>query len=126
MNAEKKIKKYLKGLEEGNYSKIMNLFSEDATVYSPLSGEIKASKFYKDLFKDTRKSEIELINIFESKENGKIKSGHFIYNWTLKDGTKVSFECIDIFKLSEDGKIKELKIIYDTSGVRSKYANLEK
>lgn len=124
MDIEKIIREYLAGLEEGNYSKLLNLFSEDATIHSPLSGSTKASKFYRDLLNDTKKSEIELINIFTKKKDEKIGAGHFIYNWVLKDGTEVSFECVDIFQFSENGKIEELKIIYDTYGPRQKYERM--
>ena len=126
MQIEKTIKEYLKGLEISSVEKIIKLFSSDAVVHSPLYGEIQAKKFYQDLFKDTSKSKITLINIFVSQNNPQIAAGHFRYDWILKDGTPTSFECVDIFRFAEDGKIKELTIIYDTSKIRTAHEDMKK
>lgn len=126
MQIEKTIKKYLKGLEVGSAEEIIKLFSPDAVVHSPLYGEISANEFYQDLFKDTSKSKITLINIFESQKNTQIAAGHFRYDWILKDGTPTSFECVDIFRFAKDGKIKELTIIYDTSKIRTSFQDMKK
>ena len=121
MQIEKTIKEYLKCLEVGSYENIIKLFSSDAVIHSPLYGEIKAKKFYQDLFKDTSKSKITLMNIFVSQNNFKISAGHFQYDWILKDGTPTSFECVDVFRFDDNGKISELTIIYDTSKIRTSF-----
>ncbi|MEM3062942.1 MAG: nuclear transport factor 2 family protein [Nitrososphaerota archaeon] len=125
MQIEKTIKEYLKGLEAGSYENIIKLFSPKAIVNSPLYGEIKAKDFYKELFKDTSKSKITLVNIFKSK-NPLIAAGHFRYDWVLKDGTLTSFECIDIFRFTQNGKIAELTIIYDTAKIRPFFEKMKK
>jgi len=123
---EKTIKEYLRCFEVGSYEEIIKLFSPGAVVHSPLYGEIKAKKFYQDLFKDTLKSKISLMNIFVSQDNSKIAAGHFRYDWILKDGTQTSFECVDVFLFAKDGKIKELTIIYDISKIRTSFEDMEK
>jgi len=122
MEIEKTLKLYLKALEKGSYEDIIKLFTENAMVNSPLYGKIKASEFYKELFKDTAKSKINLLNIFTDKNLG---AAHFLYEWVFKDGTPTSFECVDIFKFS-DGKIKHLTIIYDTYKTRQSFENCKK
>jgi ketosteroid isomerase-like protein len=112
------IKLYLQALENGSYDDIVSLFAEDGMVISPLYGTVKAFDFYRDLFKDTAKSKITLLDIFTSKSSEYVGAAHFRYEWTLKNGDIVSFECVDIFEFSEDGKIKKLKIIYDTYETR--------
>ena len=126
MQIEKTIKDYLKGLELGSAEEIIKLFAPNAIVHSPLYGEIKARKFYQDLFKDTSKSKITLMNIFISQNNSQIAAGHFRYDWILKDGTLTSFECVDVFRFAKDGKIKELTIIYDTSKIRTAHEKMKK
>jgi len=118
------IEQYLKALEVGSYEEMMKLFTPDAMVHSPLYGEIKASKFYKDLFADTSKSKITLLNIFKGKDDF-IGAGHFRYDWKMADGTPVSFECVDVFKFSEDNLINELTIIYDTAGTRPAFNKMK-
>ena len=51
MEIEKTLKLYLQALEKGSYENITKLFAEDAMIVSPLYGKIKASEFYKELFK---------------------------------------------------------------------------
>jgi hypothetical protein len=46
------IKTYFKNVETGNIEAIINLFSEDGIVHSPLYGDIPAKDFYEDLFAD--------------------------------------------------------------------------
>src|SRR4051794_10569746 len=113
------IKAYLKSLEAGDAETIINLFSEDGVIHSPLYGDIPVKVFYKDLFADTIQSVITLLNIFQSADNPDTAAAHFKYDWTLKDGTKTNFEAVDVFNFDAHGKIKEMTIIYDTAKTRS-------
>ena len=126
MEIEEVIKLYIRALEKGSYEAITKLFTEDAIVNSPLYGKIKASEFYKALFKDTTKSKITLLNIFVSKSNRGVGAGHFRYDWILKDRTPTSFECVDVFQFANDGKIKQLTIIYDTHKARQAFEKIKK
>lgn len=126
MEIEETIKLYIRALEKGSYEAITKLFAEDAIVNSPLYGKVKASEFYKELFKDTTKSKITLLNIFVSKSNRGIGAGHFRYDWILKDRTPTSFECVDVFQFANDGKIKQLTIIYDTYKTRQAFEKIKK
>jgi ketosteroid isomerase-like protein len=121
---EKIIKTYLKCLESGNYEKMIKLFADNAIVFSPLYGKIKAADFYKKLFTDTSKSKITMLNIFRGSDKH-TAAGYFRYDWVLKDGTPTSFECVDVFRFNREGKIKELKIIYDTSKVRPSFEKMK-
>ncbi|MDO9534901.1 MAG: nuclear transport factor 2 family protein [Bacillota bacterium] len=126
MEKEQGIKKYFAALQKGSYDEIMQLFTPDAIINSPLYGTVTASVFYDGLFKDTSKSTITLLNIFNGTDNSFNSAGHFRYDWVMRDGTPVSFECVDIFYFSEDGLIKELSIIYDTfNTTRSAFENLK-
>lgn len=110
MSYQEIVKKYLEALERSHYNSIVELFTQDGVVDSPLYGKKKASQFYKELFKDTSTSKITLLDIFENESSA---AGYFHYDWRLKDGTLVNFDCVDIFKLTE-GKIHYLRIVYDT------------
>ncbi|MBI3273634.1 MAG: nuclear transport factor 2 family protein [Candidatus Colwellbacteria bacterium] len=124
MGLKETIKKYLSALEKSDYENLISLFALNATVHSPLYGEVEAKKFYKNLFKNTNKSVISLKDIFMSEDNLK-GAVNFLYDWTLSDGSQVSFDCVDIFKFNSDGKIQELTIIYDTSQTRPKFDKLK-
>ena len=115
MNTEcKVIKEYLNALEKSDYRKILELFTEDGVVDSPLYGKKKAQDFYQILFETTSSSKIKIMDICFGK---KYVIAYFTYEWELEDGFKYEFECADVFQL-ENGKIAHLKIIYDTYPVR--------
>lgn len=119
MNKATIIEKYFYNLEIRSYNELISLFKAGAIIHSPLYGQILASKFYIDLFKDTNNSKITLQNILISENNANIAAAHFIYVWTLKNNETVKFECVDIFEFSNDNQIVSLKIIYDTYPIRN-------
>jgi len=106
-------KNYLKFLQNGDISQLLNLFSQDAIVDSPLYGIKKATDFYRGLQADTQSSELKLIGIFEEENRSDIAL-YFTYKWTLKTREIVSFDVVDVIEFNDSDKIKKLKIIYDT------------
>jgi SnoaL-like domain len=125
-NIREAIYNYFKGLETGNVNMIMDVFSDNAMVHSPLYGDQPAALFYTKLFADTRQSDITLLNIFESVENNYTAAVHFKYHWILADGTPTHFECVDIFKFDENGKVADMTITYDTAKLRPAFEALSK
>ncbi len=123
MKIEKILAQYIHALEKGDYESIIELFTNDAVVSSPLYGEIKASQFYRDLLKDTVESKITLLNLFKSTKP--VGAAHFLYEWILKDGTVTSFECVDVVQISDDGRIEHLTIIYDTYKTRTAFEGMK-
>lgn len=122
MDKENLIKRYLNALNNSDLKAIIDLFEEDAIVYSPLYNEMSADFFYQNLFQDTTKSKTKLIDIFYGKSN--CVACYFQYEWTLKDGTLYPFYCVDVFEISSENKFKKLRIIYDTAGIRKIFSSL--
>lgn len=118
------IKEYLQSLSEKDYDKLLSLFTEDAVVRSPLYGERLANTFYKELFADTKQSEVLLKEVFINSSGNKA-AFLFEYGWTLSDNTFTTFDCIDIIEVNEENKITQLHIIYDTAKVRSAFELLK-
>ncbi|CAM1369068.1 conserved hypothetical protein [Tenacibaculum litoreum] len=113
MNKSQIAKKYLEHLEKGNIEKVINLFSNNGIVESPIYGIKKADEFYRELNNDTSNSELILKGIFEQNESNNLAL-YFTYKWTLKNNEKVEFDVVDIIELDSENKITKLKIIYDT------------
>ena len=113
------IKSYLTGLVKADHTELLKLFSGDATVSSPLYGEMAAADFFKQLFEDTLESKIDLKGIFVQESDTNTHAAHFIYDWKLKNGETASFRCMDIFRFKKgSNKIHHLMIIYDSSRTR--------
>src|SRR3990167_3528340 len=75
-NKEETIKAYFQGLQAGSYEQVIRLFDKDAIVHSPLYGEIRADKFYRELFAATSSSTITLKNIFLSSNDPHSAAAH--------------------------------------------------
>jgi len=108
---------YLSSLEKGDIDKIIDLFTKDGVVESPLYGRQLAKDFYPILFNDTTSSELKFDGLF-IEDNSNRMSLLFDYVWVLKDGKKVNFKVVDVITLSPQNKIEKLVIIYDTIHTR--------
>ena len=110
---------YLDGLAKADVAEVLKLFTDGATVSSPLYGDMAAADFFKRLFEDTAESKITLKGMFTQISDPNIYAAHFIYDWKLKTGEHVSFRCMDIFTFADrSDKISHLTIIYDSSRTR--------
>lgn len=110
-------KEYIKFLSEGEVQKVVDLFSADGQVESPLYGNRSAKDFYLALANDTSNSELRIKGIYSEEDKNEIAL-YFNYKWTKKDGSIVEFDVVDILEFNSENKITKLKIIYDTYGVR--------
>lgn len=110
---------YFKALETEDYKLMLSLFASNAVVSSPLYGELKARDFYKNLFSQTSKSKIKVLEVYKGDKPYAFAT-HFIYSWLLKNNELVEFECIDVFYTNDKGKIAKLVIIYDAKEAREK------
>ncbi|GAB5398591.1 MAG: hypothetical protein Aureis2KO_01760 [Aureisphaera sp.] len=115
---------YLEALRKGDLTAVIDLFSDEGIVISPIYGTMLATEFYERLFKDTQESTLTLKGIFQDIDQSYQFSIYFKYQWTLADGNKVSFDVVDVIKLNNENKITELTIIYDTSESRPAVAGL--
>jgi hypothetical protein len=115
------IEHYLRSLHEGDTTALIQLFNDDAIVYSPFLGRVEASIFFTQLAKATSQSIISKSDVFMSADNARRAIAYFRYDWRLTDGTTTGFDCVDVFEFSEDedsDKISSLTIIYDTYPIR--------
>lgn len=117
-------KQYLHHLERGAMQQVIDLFSEDGVVHSPIYGTLPAKTFYNLLSDDTQESKLELKDIFETPNSNKLAL-YFNYAWTLKNGDLVNFAVVDIIEFNDQHKITDLKIIYDTQHSRKAIAMLK-
>lgn len=113
--------KYLAALNSGILENVLNLFTTDAVVVSPLYGEMLATDFYKELFQDTSNSKTTFLDVYEANGSSNVIM-HFNYQWTFKNQNVVNFECVDLFEFTEErDRFKKLKIIYDTYPIRKEF-----
>ncbi len=125
MTKEEVAHQYLSYLEKGEMRKIIDLFTEDGIVESPLYGTQLAKDFYISLANDTNTSKLKFDGLFFENDTNRL-SLLFDYNWELKNGERVDFKVVDIITLSPQNKIEKLAIIYDTVQTRMVINDLKK
>lgn len=99
---------------------MMQLFSDKATVQSPLYSLMKASDFYQNIFQTTYRTKVRYKNVFSGSLLPGVFAAHLELAGGRKNGAMTEFECVDIFELDESQKIQRLTIIYDTYPIRLK------
>lgn len=111
---------YLSALEEGDLAGMLELFTPDAVVHSPLYGTLPAAEFYPALFADTRSTKLTLLGTMRgtSVEGKALLSFLFHFDWQLPGGTAAPFDVVDIAELDDDGLISSIRIVYDSVDVR--------
>jgi|GEM_PF-823103 len=122
MSSEKLIQSYCKALLENDLTAMLLLFSEQATVQSPLYPLMKASDFFRKLFQTTYRTKVKYKNVFSRSLLPGVIAAHLELAGGPKNGVLVEFEAVDIFELDANQKIQRLTIIYDTYPVRLKTA----
>ena len=105
--------KYLDSLEKGNVKELLELFTDNGIVDSPIYGILNANKFFNELKNDTLNSKLTIKGIFEEKASNQLAL-YFEYKWTMKNKKKVEFDVVDIMEFDNLNHICKLKIIYDT------------
>lgn len=116
-------KLYIKHLEHNEIDKVVELFSKDGIVHSPIYGSKPANEFYRVLQEDTAQSKLQLNGVFEESQSNRLAI-YFKYLWTLKNGDLIDFDVVDIIVFDTFNKIEELTIIYDTTKSRPAIAQL--
>jgi hypothetical protein len=113
------VREYLVALEAGNVDRIVELFSADGWVLSPLLGRMPARHFFLKVVESSSASRLTVHDVLVSAEGRPRAVGYFLYEWWLRDGSKVSFECADVFNFNPStGKIQSMVILYDTHPIR--------
>ncbi|WP_170762834.1 nuclear transport factor 2 family protein [Ruegeria lacuscaerulensis] len=111
-------RQYLRAIENGDVSEMLNLFAEDATATSPISGKQPARDFYTNVMKITSDRSTVHKNTFSDTSGALQMAVHFDYTRTIHDGHPETIECVDLFVLTDDqSRFKSVRIIYDTAPV---------
>ncbi|MES0825774.1 nuclear transport factor 2 family protein [Ruegeria sp. SCP11] len=111
-------RQYLQAIESGDVSEMLNLFAEDATATSPISGKQPARDFYTNVMHITHDRTTIHKNTFADTSGSPQMAVHFDYTRTIRDGHPETIECVDLFELTEDkSRFKSVRIIYDTAPV---------
>ena len=109
------IEKYIDAIQSSKPEAIIELFTADGTVDSPVCGLKPARQFYYDWLKETNSVRVTVLNKFINPENPCSMALHLVLHLTLVRNNKdVSFPVVDIFDLNDTSdKIKKLNILFD-------------
>jgi len=102
------IKAAFKSRESGDYSIIMNFFSDDAVIEGYVYGNQKASDFFKVLFQDTFSLKLNILEINQDKINPNVAIVRFDFLWKLKKEQILTGTVTEICHFNSDNKIKHI------------------
>jgi ketosteroid isomerase-like protein len=108
---------YLDAMAGGDIEGVCSCFTGDATINSPVYGDVSVRPFYERLFADTLSAEINLREIYSAVERPNRFAAHFGYKWVRKSGAMLETDLVDLFEF-ENGRIARLRIIFDSQPTR--------
>lgn len=120
------LQSYCLALLANDYQTMISLFSKNAKVFSFFAGKKSAPEFFQNLFKTSRRTKVELKNIFIEFENKPIVAAYICLESVWNEKAVLKFECVDIFEFDHENKITTLRIILDTYPLRKLQADTEK
>jgi hypothetical protein len=112
---------YLQALATADAALAISLFTDDATIHSPLYGPTAPRTFHPTLFADTSAAELTLLATMRGHDHdggAAVVSFYFHFDWRLPSGAAAPFDVVDVARLAPDGRIDRLHLIYDTIDVR--------
>jgi len=117
------VQAYFAALDSNDLDAMLKLFAADASVLSPMLGEVRAADFFPKVFGASSATSITVFDILVSADGQPRAVGYFNYDWTLKDGSVILFDAADVFDFDSDGRITKLTILYDTHPIRDEVGN---
>ena len=105
--------RYLRAMERGDLDTVCACFTADATIRSPVYGDVAIRTFYERLFADTRRAEVNIQQIYRAQTKPDHWAVHFAYRWERKTGDNVSTDLVDLFEFNGD-HIAKLRIVFDS------------
>lgn len=114
MTAATVIRAYLRAMAAGDLAGVLDTFSADGVVVSPVYGAMAVRPFYEQLFADTIATEVRIRHIYVAEDEPRTAIAHFDYVWTRRDKPTLETRLIDLFDLDpEAGRITRLRIVMD-------------
>jgi hypothetical protein len=112
--------RYRLAVKERNLDAVLETFSDDAVIETPLKGVIKPKPYHEWLFAQVKDQVVKVQNLYQAL-NGDISiSIHSQYEWVLNDDEVIKFGVVSLFEFTEDRlKIRKMSNFYDTFKVRS-------
>ena len=115
MTRNQTVRTYLDAMARADLDTVLQCFTPDGKVSSPVYGGVPVADFYRRLFADTASASVKIHTIFETENK---LAAHFAYEWALKSGSKTATDLVDIFDFAAgSNKISHLQIVFDTAKI---------
>ena len=109
---ERTIRRYLHAMEANDLPDVLDCFTPNALIASPVYGEVPVRPFYEKLVADTVRANVTIRTLYRSEERPDLWIAHFGYVWVRRDQADMDTELIDLFELDASGeRIRKLRIV---------------
>ncbi len=117
MSREAVVRAYLEAMAAGDLDRVLDCFTPEGRVSSPVYGGVPVADFYRQLFADTRAASVDLKRIYTDADAAHF-AAHFSYRWERNDGTRTHCDLVDLFDFAPGSeKIVHLTVIFDTARI---------
>ena len=129
------LKSYFKALHAQDVNDVMNLFTEDSFVHTPVLGKVPARIFFENFFSDTKKAKLDVLGTLEKgmTTDGRQLTGYWgVLDIAIKKDAKAfdsgenKFEVVVIMELNKQGLITNLHIVMDATNIRTASTKIPK
>jgi ketosteroid isomerase-like protein len=108
------VRRYLKAMEAGDLTGVLDCFTAEGVVVSPVYGTVSVRGFYEQLFADTVSTEVRIRDLYAAQGRPDRAIAHFDYVWARRGKPLLETRLIDLFDFDPAGtKIARLRIIMD-------------
>ncbi|OKL43305.1 hypothetical protein [Pseudovibrio exalbescens] len=122
MKAQALCEEYTHRLERNDLDRLMELFTKEAVVQSPIFDEQRAKDFYTYVLTQITGRSIRIKSIMVSPSNPTRASIHARYNRQVTGSLPQTIDLVNVFRLNPTlDRIEEVTIIYDTAKVRQDF-----
>ena len=117
MSREAVVRAYLKAMAASDLDRVLDCFTPDGLVTSPVYGGVPVAEFYRRLFADTHSAAVDLKHIYTSADGAHF-AAHFDYRWERLDGTRTRCDLVDLFDFAPGiNRVAHLTILFDTARI---------
>ncbi|MDD7910991.1 MULTISPECIES: hypothetical protein [Pseudovibrio] len=120
--AEAMCREYARRLEGNDLNYLLELFTSDARVRSPIFEEQRAKEFYTFILTEISNRSIRVQSVMVSPENPTRAALHARYNRQVTGALPRTIDVVDLFCFTPElDKITDVTIIYDSVKVREDF-----
>lgn len=112
-------RQYKEAIAAKDLEQVQNLFTEDASITTPLHGTLQVVDYHEMLFRTTRQAISRLLNVFEGMKGAPSIALYLDHTLILNNGKTLQFKSMDVYEFTSDRqRFASLNILFNPEEVK--------